>query len=80
MAREIIDLTGQVFGLVTVESRAGTDANGKTTWNIVCQCGQRREMAGHALKDRPPSTHIGCKKAKWAARERAFLAEREQGK
>lgn len=80
MPGKVIDRVGRVFGLVTVESRAGTDADGKTTWNVVCQCGQRRVVSSDSLTQRPPNTHIACKRAKWAEREKALLAERAQGR
>lgn len=38
MAGKAADLVGQKFGLLTVESRAGSQGN-KATWNCVCDCG-----------------------------------------
>lgn len=76
MARAL-DRTGQVFGLVTVEGRAGTDDQGYPTWTVVCECGQRRVTRCDGFNLRPPTTHIACAKAKWAEREKVILAERE---
>lgn len=71
-----IDRTGQVFGLITVLSRAGEDAHGYPTWNVICQCGQRRVARVDGYAERAPKTHIACSKAKWAEREKVILAER----
>ncbi len=33
------DLTGWVFGILRVDSRAPNTANGGTAWNCICRCG-----------------------------------------
>lgn len=49
MARRL-ELSGQRFGRLTVESFAGIGAGSKTLWNCVCDCGQKRVLAGAALR------------------------------
>lgn len=78
MGRKVIDRSGQVFGLVTVERRAGTDKDGYPTWTVLCECGQGRITRVDSFRRFPPKTHIACSKAKWAEREKAILAERER--
>jgi hypothetical protein len=78
MGRKLIDRVGKVFGLVTVESRAENDVDGKARWNVVCTCGVRRLMRGDDLNARAPKTHVACKKAKWAEREKVLRAERNR--
>jgi hypothetical protein len=38
---KFIDLTGQPFGKLIVESFAGKDKHGKAMWNCVCECSNR---------------------------------------
>jgi hypothetical protein len=38
MGRRLIDLTGNVFGRLTVVSRAENAKDGRPTWNCVCSC------------------------------------------
>jgi hypothetical protein len=79
MGRRISDRTGQSFGLIIVEGRAGTDEHGYPLWTVVCrECGVRRVTRVDSYKQRPPTTHIACAKAKWAEREKVLLAERER--
>lgn len=47
---KLIDLTGQVFGLLTVLDRAGVDSTGKTTWRARCTCGGVSVVTGLNLK------------------------------
>lgn len=54
------DLTGQRFGLVVVEGRAGTNAQGYPTWHVLCDCGGRRVVRGCVLHQNPPKTHQAC--------------------
>lgn len=44
------DLVGQVFGLLTVESRADNNAFGVLYWNCRCQCGGLVARRGSVLK------------------------------
>lgn len=43
MGRPRLDLTGQVFGKLTVESFAETRGS-QSYWNILCECGNRKAM------------------------------------
>jgi hypothetical protein len=58
--RRAIDITGQRFGLVVVEYRAGTNAQGYPLWMVRCDCGQRRLARGCVLRQNPPTTHRAC--------------------
>ena len=44
------DLTGQRFGHLVVVGWAGQDKRGKSLWLTRCDCGQKKEIVGHALK------------------------------
>ena len=50
MARSI-DLTGQRFGRLTVEKRAGTSQNGNVLWACKCDCGNITVVKGYSLKN-----------------------------
>jgi hypothetical protein len=42
MAAKIIDLTGAVFGFLTVTSRAEIKTTHRlASWNVICKCGRR---------------------------------------
>ena len=48
----LIDLTGQVFGKLTVISKADkTDASRRVYWNCLCDCGNNYIANGHSLKN-----------------------------
>lgn len=76
MAHKIIDISGQVYGLITVVSHAGRDSNGKTAWNVVCQCGTHRVMPSSVFKAKPPKTHLACTRARREEREKAARERR----
>jgi hypothetical protein len=55
----LIDLTGQVFGRLTVIGRAPTSASGDTRWHCRCECGNETTgRAGHLR--RGASQSCGC--------------------
>lgn len=54
---ELIDLTGQRFGRLTVTSRA--DTNGGVFWNCVCDCGGKKIVRSDHLK-RGFARSCGC--------------------
>jgi len=60
VTRPAQDITGQRFGLVVVEGRAGNNAQGYPTWWVLCDCGQRRIVRGCVLHQNPPKTHQAC--------------------
>lgn len=49
MHKNVRDLTGQKFGQLYVTSRMGTSAHGKSTWNCLCDCGNRNIVTGGNL-------------------------------
>lgn len=58
-SKRLVDLTGQVFGHLTVESINRDVAN--TRWNCVCTCGKRTITAAHQLKTGRAKS-CGCQK------------------
>lgn len=57
--KELIDLTGQRFGKLTVIKRYGTDKHSKVTWLCQCDCGKEAVVIGSDLK-RGHSKSCGC--------------------
>ena len=45
------DLTGQVFGLLTVVQEAGKVANGLVLWECLCECGRVKNVRGACLRN-----------------------------
>lgn len=45
------DLTGQVFGSLTVLHRA-ENRNGRVMWKCICKCGNEKNVSAHELKKR----------------------------
>ena len=39
---KLVDLTGKIFGKLTVVSRASNDKQGRVMWNCVCDCGNEK--------------------------------------
>lgn len=58
---KIIDLTGLKFGKWTVESINGKSKDGRITWNCVCDCGRRKAVRGHDLKNGTSKSCGNCK-------------------
>lgn len=56
----VIDLTGQVFGKLTVISQAPS-VNGRAMWNCQCECGNQVICPGRGLRD-GSSRSCGCLK------------------
>lgn len=56
-----VDLTGQVFGRLTVKAQAGVTggARKRATWACQCSCGTWRTFAGRSLR-RGDATSCGC--------------------
>lgn len=57
-----IDLTGSVFGRLTVQSRAGTDNTGRALWACECSCGKTAVVPGYKLR-RGSTLSCGCLRA-----------------
>jgi hypothetical protein len=60
MRKSMIDLTGQVFGDLTVVKTAGYDNQGKIMWSCVCSCGNTCVVRRGALRV-GHTTSCGCK-------------------
>ncbi len=60
---KLIDLSGQIFSRLTVESRAINDSSGRASWNCVCSCGVHRKVLGKHLRN-GHSTSCGCARTK----------------
>lgn len=54
-----IDLTGQVFGRLTVLCRSGKFADRQAGWTCVCACGAKVRVAGTALR-KGATKSCGC--------------------
>lgn len=59
------DLTGQVFGKLTVVSYHSS-RNGKAMWLCRCECGREKVVSADNLR-RGRSTHCGCSRIKRTA-------------
>ena len=46
---KINDLTGQVFGRLTVRERDGQNKKGNAVWKCVCSCGKTKSIVGYSL-------------------------------
>ena len=44
------DLTGQRFGKLVVLGKGESKGPGRTTWNCLCDCGNKKTIRGDALK------------------------------
>ena len=55
----LIDLTGRVFGRLTVLSFAGVGRNGHARWRVRCICGVEKVTSGQSLRA-GNSTSCGC--------------------
>ena len=53
------DLTGQRFGKLLVQSRAGTNRFGATLWSCACDCGNETIVMGGSLRAGAPRS-CGC--------------------
>lgn len=57
--RQLIDLTGQQFGLLTVICRADKKVVGDVYWTCRCNCGNMPDISGHSLR-RGSALSCGC--------------------
>lgn len=55
---QFIDLTGSVFGRLTVIDRAENDKRGQSQWNCICSCGAKVSVNGYRL--RTSTRSCGC--------------------
>ena len=59
MPQKLIDLSGQVFGRLTVLSR-GANVGARTRWHCICECGKKVTVDGGNLRGSTRS--CGCYK------------------
>jgi hypothetical protein len=59
MPRNAVDMTGQRFGRLVVQRRAGSAPNGRATWRCRCDCGQEHTVRGDVLRQGMTSS-CGC--------------------
>ena len=59
---KVIDLTGQVFGRLTVISRVESSSRGEARWLCECACGNRSTVTTSRLRSRSTKS-CGCLKA-----------------
>jgi hypothetical protein len=50
MDKKLIDLTGKIFGRLTVVSRVENDKRGMTRWLCTCTCGSKKVIFGQKLR------------------------------
>lgn len=54
---KILNLTGEVFGRLTVLGEAGRDSRKAKLWNVRCLCGTEKVMRSDVIRSKPS---IGC--------------------
>lgn len=64
--KRAIDITGEVFGRLTVTGRSGSSEQG-ATWHCLCSCGVSTVVAGKVLRS-GNSTSCGCANAEYRQR------------
>jgi hypothetical protein len=62
-SRALQDLSGQLFGLLTVQARAPNSGGRGTNWHCLCACGNSKIIRATSLKS-GASQSCGCKRAK----------------
>jgi hypothetical protein len=53
------DISGKVYGKLTVLSFAGNSIHNKPSWNCLCECGNTKVIIGAAMKN-GKTTSCGC--------------------
>ena len=61
------DITGQRFGKLIVLSKGISKGPGRTTWNCLCDCGNKKTLRGDALKSGNAKNCGNCLKSERAA-------------
>jgi hypothetical protein len=59
MTKPMHDLSGRVFGNLTVLSRHGVTSDNRATWNCKCSCGVRKVIVGREMTN-GRSISCGC--------------------
>lgn len=68
LAPRAADLTGQRFGRLAVEGRAGSNSGGNATWWCRCDCGGRTRSVGTDLR-KGKTVGCGCQAGRRASGE-----------
>lgn len=66
------NLSGEVFGRLTVIERAGSDKQGFSTWTCQCSCGAMTVVRGKSLI-RNHTTSCGCKAGRGKLPDKRFV-------
>jgi len=66
-----LDLTGQVFGRLTVVSRAENSKGGKARWNCVCECGGSTTTSTSNLRSKRTKS-CGCSRGELLSKLRSI--------
>ena len=74
----MIDLTGQVFGRLSVQEFAGRSRN-KLFWNCLCKCGKIKQVRGDHLKS-GGTRSCGCFRKEQTARIKTTHGQAKKGK
>ena len=56
----LVDLTGRVYGLLTVIRRAPSDCYGNTHWFVKCGCGSNEKAVMGGALTRGKTKTCGC--------------------
>lgn len=62
----LIDLSGHIFGRLTVVSRSQNGPRGQARWNCLCSCGSYKVVSSKLLRSGETSS-CGCKQREFAA-------------
>jgi hypothetical protein len=67
---KFIDMTGSVFGRLTVQSRAPNDGT-RAVWNCVCECGNKTIVDGKKLRTGHTKS-CGCYRSEISAKQQGY--------
>ncbi len=78
---KVVDLTGKLFGRLTVLSREGSTQDGKALWKCECSCGSSPLIInGHRLTAKTgPTRSCGCLKSTTGQKRQIDLKEQRFG-
>jgi hypothetical protein len=61
---KFVDLTGMTFGRLRVLGRTANNANGKISWDCICECGNKKIGSSQYLKNGMTDS-CGCRVTEW---------------
>ena len=70
-----IDLTGKVFGKLTVMYELPERKNSKIIWHCKCECGNECDVTGHELKS-GDTRSCGCLHTAWCKQQAVKMAKK----